>query len=521
MQENETEIVFLASAKQIVQLPHVLQDLAASVTGRPLRTVQDQYLDTPTRLLMRAGVACRLRQTGKQVTLTLKSLTPLRGGFAERVEASEKLVPGNWMWPGPLPGQDLHTRLLPLTRRLDVQCLFALDQKRRVYEVRTRDGTRVEVSADRASLIGADCGKVFCRIEIELRTGSSASLRRFASHLRRQLKLKPAAESKFEYGLREAGLRVPVLAERPALRIRSGDSVRTAVGRALLRQFRRMLWHVPGTRLGVNPECLHDMRVSVRRMRAILRLFRTSVPPGAAAKLAEELKWLGRSLGAVRDLDVHLSECVIALQHMPEAPRKTADRCRLEMGRRRERAYEDLRRDLDSRRFIGLQSTCRSLIRQLQQLGVADSAKLGAVGASLMKAELRRILKDGRAVTADTPDAALHRLRVRCKRLRYACETLSDLDGKPMAKMARRLAALQDVLGAHQDAVTAQALIERAIAETATSTSNGTDDAQSFRRCAVGWQEEALVRRAAFPKAWKVFDRKKVRRAFLKAISCL
>jgi CHAD domain-containing protein len=135
-----------------------------------------------------------------------------------------------------------------------------------------------------------------------------------------------------------------------------------------------------------------------------------------------------------------------------------------------------------------------------------------------MEAELKRILKAGRVIADDTPEEALHRLRVRCKRLRYACETLHDVYGKPVAKMARRLAALQDVLGAHQDAVAAQALIERAIAESACATPDGVDVAYALGRCAAAWREEQLVRRAAFPEAWKAFDRKRAERAFMRGL---
>ena len=61
----------------------------------------------------------------------------------------------------------------------------------------------------------------------------------------------------------------------------------------------------PGTRLGEDPEELHDMRVATRRLRAALSLF-ADVLPVRAQVFREELGWLGRLLGAVRDLDVQL-----------------------------------------------------------------------------------------------------------------------------------------------------------------------------------------------------------------------
>lgn len=518
MQTRETELVFSASAEQMERLPRVLRELAATARARPVRAIKDRYLDTPMRLLMRAGVACRLRRSGRRATLTLKLLTQFREGLTDRVELSEELPPGDWTWPGPLPGRVLRTRLLPLTRRLEVQCLFDLQQTRRIYDVRTRDGARLEVSADRASLVGSNGDNTLQRIKVELREGSSGSLIRFAADLRRVLKLKPASGSTFEFGLREAGLSVPVPAEGPALRLRPRDTVRKAAARALTLHFRRMLWHVPGTRLGMNPECLHDMRVSVRRLRAILRFFRASLPPSSAAKLAEELKWLGHNLGAVRDLDVHLQECAALLVRLPEAARAASGSCRREISGRRKQAYDAMCRDLRSPRFRELKNACRDLIRRLRRPLAAGSAGIAAEGASLLDSEWKSILNAGRGIVDESSDEALHRLRVQCKRLRYVCEILRDVYGKPVAKMARRLAALQEVLGAHQDAVVAQSLIERAITESAAATPAGMEVAYAMGRCAAGWREEQLARRAAFPAAWEAFDRKKAYRSFRRAL---
>ena len=61
----------------------------------------------------------------------------------------------------------------------------------------------------------------------------------------------------------------------------------------------------PGTRLGEDPEELHDMRVATRRLRAALDLF-AEVLPIRSRNFRGELGWLAGVLGAVRDLDVQL-----------------------------------------------------------------------------------------------------------------------------------------------------------------------------------------------------------------------
>lgn len=515
MHDSETEIIFLAMDAQLERLSAVLRQLVPTVRPHPLRRVQDRYLDTPSCLLMRCGVACRLRRIGKRATLTLKSLTPLRAGMAERAELSEELQTADWQEPAPLPGALIRSRLRPITRHLAASCLFTLNQERRVFDVQTPDGTNLEVSADRVRLSGA-CRDTLLRIEVELRSGSVDALTRFASELRRRMKLKTASESKFEWGMRAAGLAAPVLTEGKRFRLCRDDTVQQAAGRALMRHYRRMLWHFAGTYLGLNPESLHDMRVSVRRLRAVLRVFRGFLPAAGADKLDEELRWLGQSLGAVRDLDVHLEECAALRERIPAPERSAVIHCRAEMIRRRELASDRLRNALQSPRFRRLKHDCRTFIRNL--LTAAPGRQRAADAGLLRPSDLKKILRTGRAITLETPDQSLHRLRVRCKRLRYACETLGDLYGKPVTRLARRLAALQDVLGRHQDAATAQQLISKMTTESAAAKLRDPAIAQAVKACADVWQHERLIRRAACPKAWKAFDRKKMRRAFRKTV---
>src|SRR5712672_2853918 len=51
-------------------------------------------------------------------------------------------------------------------------------------------------------------------------------------------------------------------------------------------------------------ESVHQMRVSVRRLRATIRLFATVIHGSRRRVYERELKWLGQAAGAVRDCDV-------------------------------------------------------------------------------------------------------------------------------------------------------------------------------------------------------------------------
>ena len=75
-----------------------------------------------------------------------------------------------------------------------------------------------------------------------------------------------------------------------------------------------------------------------------------------------------------------------------------------------------------------------------------------AVAGARIRHVYRRMVRDGRAIGAGTPDEALHDLRKRGKELRYLLEFFGGLyPGKVVKPMVAALKDLQDVLGRFQD----------------------------------------------------------------------
>jgi len=117
--------------------------------------------------------------------------------------------------------------------------------------------------------------------------------------------LQPARLSKFEAGLLALGEELPGAPDLGPTDISATSTMGDLAFAVLRRQLAVLRAKEPGTRLGEDPEELHDMRVATRRLRAALSLFQ-SVLPVRAQMFREELGWLARLLGAVRDLDVQL-----------------------------------------------------------------------------------------------------------------------------------------------------------------------------------------------------------------------
>jgi CHAD domain-containing protein len=69
--------------------------------------------------------------------------------------------------------------------------------------------------------------------------------------------------------------------------------------------------------------------------------------------------------------------------------------------------------------------------------------------------ELNRLVARVKRLGKRPSDDALHALRIKVKRLRYATELADATSGKPARRVIEAATQMQDLLGAHQDAVVA------------------------------------------------------------------
>ena len=105
--------------------------------------------------------------------------------------------------------------------------------------------------------------------------------------------------------------------------------------------------HDPGTRLGSDPEELHQHRVAIRRLRALLQAAQPMLDAGLGRRdLRRELAWAGRALGEVRDLDVLLEHLDQDAQRLPVEQRHAFDTLTVAITSRRDEARQRMLTDL-------------------------------------------------------------------------------------------------------------------------------------------------------------------------------
>ena len=278
---------------------------------------------------------------------------------------------------------------------------------------------------------------------------------------------------------------------------------------ALDLRLRALLAHDAGTRTGADSEDLHQMRVSVRRMRAALKAARPLLDAEWADGLRAELGWLGRALGPVRDLDVLLLRLRAEVAALPADEQEAGAVLVAALEAEREGARADMLNALDAPRYPALLERLADAVRL--PLPAPASAQAAPQLVDLVRAEVRKLRRAVDRAGPTPPDAVLHELRIRGKRVRYTGELVEPgLRGTKAGKAVKRLLAvtaqLQEVLGDHQDACVAEQRIRELLDGLADLAGGVYDDAHVVfvaGRLVERERQRAEAQRALWWAAWE------------------
>jgi CHAD domain-containing protein len=207
---------------------------------------------------------------------------------------------------------------------------------------------------------------------------------------------------------------------------------------------------------------VHPARVAIRRLRATLRTFGSVYDAEDGVAFADELRWAGTLLGEVRDLQV------LAARFADEdSPTSAAAQPVLaaEIDRDRVHAWRTVTDGLGSPRGAALFDAVSRWrdhppFSTRAERPAHRAAKLVAKADSLLRKRLARAEAAADAASAET-GMLLHDARKAAKRHRYAVELALPVLDTGAEETIERRRALQDALGAHQDAVVALAFLER------------------------------------------------------------
>jgi CHAD domain-containing protein len=417
--------------------------------------------------------------------------------------------------PGPL--RDALRELTEIRALLPLVQLHSRERRMSVLDAEQK--TVVRLALEESSLAGpaGTASALRPRLRITSVRGYEKERHSVQATLEQQLGFKPADEQLVDEAVRVAGGipgGFPAKVEVPLRPEQRADIAAAAVLRALLEVIEANL---EGTIEDLDSEFLHDLRVSVRRSRAVQRELRGVFPPPALARFRGEFRWLQQVTGDARDLDVHVLEFESMRVLVPAAMQGDLDPLLDVLRARRTQAHRQLVDDLRSKRAAEVLSAWRIFLDRLPEADEGerpDAARpIGEVAGERIRKVYRRMVRMGDAIDEASPAQDYHELRKKGKELRYLLELFGAAlyPGEVVKPMIRTLKGLQDVLGRHQDREVQVALL-RSLAPEVARRERGEAALLAVGALIARLAEDEAAARSEFAESFEEFAAKDQRR---------
>jgi triphosphatase len=477
--------------------------VVASVSAPRTESVRSIYFDTPSGDLWKSEITLRIRRKGRR--------TPMLG--VEAAQAGD----------GPLSRQEIDVRspdlhpdltlfdeatanaLSPLVGDRPLAAQFETNIKRRIILVE-RGRSRIEVAFDEGVMAVAERSVPLAEIELVLKAGDESDLYDLAMNLAEELPLRLDFVSREERGFRAVSRETAAAVKAVPIRFAQEATLDDAVSAVISNTLSHFVANWAALREAQEPDAIHQMRVALRRMRSALAMFMRALPCPEFQDLRADAKRIASVLGPARECDVFRATAEAGPLAHPDRPPNCVTLLSAIEGRRIA-AYEDARLRIEDRDTTLFVLKVQSLLARrawrnaLSGPALAQSTAPAADFAQQILDRLRkRALKRGKKL-AELPDDARHDLRIVLKNLRYGAEFYRGLFGRRRDAQVylRTVSSLQDLLGAHNDAVTAKRFLSELTA---------THDADAERASGfiLGWQARGTsLADAELGACWKTF----------------
>ena len=422
-------------------------------------TLENTYYDTPELTLKARKIAVRTRRQGRQWLQTVKCAAQSTGGLTQRPE-----------WEQPYDGSfDFSSIDTARVRKVLERHRDALVP---VFSTRFKRETRIYAPDERCRiLIMIDTGEVvcgehvepICEIELELDAGKPLDLLVLACRLAADLPLLPDDVSKAERGYR---LHLGVRAEPERATesdIRAGQTPVEAFRQLAFSCARQWQANARGAAGSDDPEFIHQLRVSQRRLRSLIRLFAPALPDDFVTDWNERFKLNANRFGEARDLDVLYDEILAPVAGTSTAEDAALARLQSTVRTARDQAREATAHCLDpaaqGRLLIGFIAALHTLPSN-NLIGAADLRVFAGLQLDAVRKKVRKRYKAARTLVPEH----LHALRIALKQLRYGMEFFAPLmPARRSNDYTRHLTRAQKALGfIHDLDVARERLLEHA-----------------------------------------------------------
>lgn len=508
---RELELKFRAEPRDLQRFKKAVNAAGGNRRAWQQKSLVSRYFDTPDLRMRKRSVAVRLRASGGKTVQTVKAKKgDTGGGLMDRHE-----------WEYAVDGEDLDLAILPTEARRamgavldgELSSVVEVHIERQTMLIHRRNPVGpdlvIEAVADKGRAVAAGNSEPFCECELELIEGDVNSFLHVASEIHGACALPLSSLTKAARAYRLLADEAPRAHRVPRFSLTREQTIHEAMGEIFPVCIGNIVDNEEACIDGSDPEGVHQMRVSVRRLRTSLKVFRDFIDPARVAWMMDELKWLGSALGPARDWDVYITEMLQEVEGYGVNAKAVAA-LRTAAEDKRKRAYETVRKTLRSQRYakMAFRLTAFAAVEGWLAMPLDPQdpllTPLRDSAADILAKPHRKLIKQAKGLV-DQDIEARHDVRIRLKKLRYAVDFLrGTFPGDNTRKYMKYLQKLQDQFGHLNDV--AQAL--RMTAELTKPARNATRDDKLLLAGGLvqGWYARAL--HEAEPKLisdWEAF----------------
>ncbi len=295
------------------------------------------------------------------------------------------------------------------------------------------------------------------------------------------------------------------------------EPMTSAVHKVLLGELPRMLRWEAGCRQSADPLAIYHMRVSSRRIRSLIRLFRPYFLKKQVKPIRVGLRMLSSRLGTVRDLDV-FQETIQSLLEESIGEVDFLARMKEQLFEARCEPARELQIFMRSEEYQGTLQAIRNFLRAepLEPMLKAGSPyELRHLLPITVQQQLAKVYSyDAWLNSGDIQ--TLHDLRIEIKGLRYILTFFSEVLGPTSRLFIAELKRIQDNLGVLSDISSAQD-ISVSLRENQTVWGSDTD----FHVFEESLQTRAKLSIAPFEQNWQRLKDRRVRKYLSDALLVL
>jgi CHAD domain-containing protein len=401
----------------------------------------------------------RLHDAGLALAAGAGRLVLADGDSSEELAAAPALPrDATRLFAADVPAGPLRDRLAPL---IEMRALTPLVRVRsRFLPINVLDDigktvARLRVEEPSAHVAGGPVAPLAARLHVVGVRGYDSDFERVRAQLQ-ALGLVPAKRAVQDDAAVAAGLPVGGTSSKLKVALAPGDRADAAAVAIARRLLAVVELNLPGTLDDVDSEFLHDLRVAVRRSRALQRELARVFPPEPLRVFRDGFRELQAITGPTRDLDVQLLEFEDLAAGLPETGAADVVPLRRLLEQHLRSARAAMERELRSQRTAALLHNWGDFLDGLvaaDETDRPDAARpIDDVAGERIAKVYKRMVKMGGAIDDSSPAEALHDLRKKGKELRYLLEFFAPVFPAEVVKpMVASLKGLQDVLGRFQD----------------------------------------------------------------------